>query len=235
MAIPVEIRGSRLENKEAFEERLGQLNFDRDTELNIMLAYDISKMSHNRQTRKSGERYFEHPRHVAISLIEMMGHKECTIKDPDLVTAGLLHDTGEDTALLGNLKDDPYTKWVETAEFRAGKIFGPKVAEMVVALTEPKIDREEFFSKEQAEKAYLRKLSQASPKTLLVKMADRLHNLRTLHAFSPEEQVRKIEETRGVYFPIFNRVLKDYPWEGTYLLRQIVQAIEELESALGVE
>lgn len=72
-------------------------------------------------------------------------------------------------------------------------------------------------------------LELASPKALLVKMADRLHNLRTLSGTKSEKRQRIIKETREYYLPLFHRILSDYPIEGQYMLDEMEKAMSALD------
>jgi hypothetical protein len=127
-----------IENKDSFLDRLSERQWeDRET---IMHAYDLSKIAHRNIYRDSGERYFEHPRQVALILMD-----ECKISNPAIISTALLHDAMEDTILFGSYQRLPYTEWVKIARFRIGNTFGKygeQVADMIIALTKPKVDGE---------------------------------------------------------------------------------------------
>jgi GTP diphosphokinase / guanosine-3',5'-bis(diphosphate) 3'-diphosphatase len=214
------------ENRTSFEARLiGK--FSPEDIRNIMFIYDIPKYAHGHkgQKRESGERYYEHPRSVALILLD-----ECGVTDPAIIKGALMHDVGEDTGFLGNAYYLAYPQLILEIEYRAGLIAGKEAAEIVGCLTKPTgidIDNKTANVKEEL---YRRNLNSSSPKALLVKMADRLHNLRTLGSCTLEKQQRKIKETEEFYFPLFEKVLVKYPKEGKYLLDQMKFEISKLRN-----
>jgi GTP diphosphokinase / guanosine-3',5'-bis(diphosphate) 3'-diphosphatase len=157
---------------------------DVDEEL-IRRAYVFSAMAHKDQTRRSGEPYLVHPLNVAMILAEMK-------LDESSICVGLLHDVLEDTL---------------TTKEKLVELFGEDVAEVVDGLT--KISRYAYVSKEEQQAETFRKmiLAMASDlRVILVKLADRLHNLRTLEHM-PEDRQRAIaQETLEIYAPIANRL-----------------------------
>lgn len=210
-----------IENREKFHERLKE--YREDEVKTIDFAYDLGKEAHRPQRRDSGERYFEHVRSVAIILID-----EAKVRDPDMIVSALLHDSVEDSALFGN-SNQPYSQWKETSSYRLSKVFNPRVAEMVIILTKPKVDGQELKDKEQAHHFYIDNLKASSPETILIKMSDRLHNLRSLIGNTPEKQRKTIKETREVYWPIFEQVLEKYPEQGQHLLDEMDKQMTALE------
>jgi guanosine-3',5'-bis(diphosphate) 3'-pyrophosphohydrolase len=148
-------------------------------------AYDFSARCHTGQQRMSGEPYVTHPLAVADIIADMK------LDVPSVVT-GLLHDTVEDTLTsLGEIDAS----------------FGPEVAALVDGVT--KISRLESDSREAAEAETLRKMFVASAKdirVLLVKLADRAHNLRTLAPLPVEKQRRIAQETLDLYAPLAHRL-----------------------------
>jgi len=209
------------ENRQSFVKRLEGVE-KVDQEL-IMFAYDLGKEAHRTQVRDSGERYFEHLRSVALVLID-----ECKIKNPDLIIASLLHDSIEDSPIFGN-STLAYSEWKEVSIFRLTRLFNAKVAENVIALTKPKIDGQEIKDKKEAHNFYIKNLSNSSADTIILKMCDRLHNLRSLHGTTTEKRLRIIKETEETYLPIFEKVLDDYPKEGAYLLSEMNKTLEDLK------
>ncbi|HWQ36230.1 MAG TPA: bifunctional (p)ppGpp synthetase/guanosine-3',5'-bis(diphosphate) 3'-pyrophosphohydrolase [Blastocatellia bacterium] len=157
---------------------------DADMDL-LRRAYFFSAREHRDQVRKSGEPYLIHPISVAQILAEMK-------LDVVTISTGFLHDVVEDTlTTLDNIRD----------------YFGPEVAHLVDGVT--KISNLGKVSKEEAQAENLRKMVLAMVddiRVVLVKLADRLHNMRTLQHLSPEKRKRIAQETLDVYAPIAHRL-----------------------------
>jgi GTP pyrophosphokinase len=157
---------------------------DADLDL-IRAAYVYSAQVHGGQTRRSGEPYLVHPVGVARILAQMK-------LDEASVAVGLLHDTVEDTLTT-----------VEDLE----RFFGPEIAGLVDGVT--KMSKIEFQSKEERQAESFRKMILAMSRdirVLLVKLADRLHNMRTLDPMPPEAQKRISRETLEIYAPLAGRL-----------------------------
>jgi GTP diphosphokinase / guanosine-3',5'-bis(diphosphate) 3'-diphosphatase len=212
------------ENWGTFQKRL-EIFPHRDRK-DINFAYQLAKSAHRGQMRVGKDRYFEHLRAVSLILLD-----EVNITDPSVIKAALLHDSMEDTAVFGNPLKQSYRAWVNEAWERLVLNFGDETANMVVALTKPQVDMETFHTKEEAKSFYYEGLRNAPSKTLLVKMADRLHNLRTQYETSPEQQRKKVSETRDVYLPIFAKVRTDYPLEAEYMIGEIEKELQNLEAS----
>jgi len=151
----------------------------------IRRAFAVASEAHGDQRRKSGEPYVLHPLAVAMVVAEL-GLDDVTI------AAALLHDSLEDTRLT--LED------LESA-------FGDEVAGLVDGVT--KLDRVRFDTKEAQQAATMRKMLVAMARdlrVLLIKLSDRLHNIRTVAALSPEKQARIAKETLDIYAPLANRL-----------------------------
>lgn len=151
----------------------------------VQRAYQFSAKAHEGQKRKSGEPYIHHPIEVAYILGEMH-------MDHQTLMAAILHDVIEDT---------PTAKTVITRRFGKG------VAEIVDGVS--KLDKIEFESVEKAQAHNFRKMLMAMSndiRVILVKLADRLHNMRTLDALKPEKRRRIAKETLEVYAPIALRL-----------------------------
>ncbi len=149
-------------------------------------AYEFSRMAHSGQTRKSGEPFLDHPLHVAHILADQHLDMVC-------LQTGLLHDTVEDN------------KKIDLAMI--GRHFGEHVQRCVEGVT--KLDKLRFFSKEQRQAENLRKMllfMATDPRVILVKLADRLHNMRTLDSLEPQRQREIAEETLNIYAPIAHRL-----------------------------
>ena len=155
-----------------------------DTSL-IERAYEVALGAHVGQTRKSGEPYIHHPMAVA-TIVARQGLDDVT------VAAALLHDAVEDTSIdLVDLE----------------RVFGADVSLIVDGVT--KLDRLYFDSREEQQAASMRKMLVALAKdlrVLIIKLADRLHNMRTLAALPEDKQERIARETLDIYAPLANRL-----------------------------
>lgn len=148
-------------------------------------AYGFSKRMHEGQTRLSGEPYIVHPLNVAdiLTIVE---------SDPSSIAAGLLHDTIEDTP-------------AETADLR--KTFGPVVARLVEGVTN--LHKLDFASKQEEQARNLRKMFLAmaeDPRVIVIKLADRLHNMRTLAPLPEHRQHAIAIETLHIFAPLAHRL-----------------------------
>ncbi len=153
--------------------------------LRVRRAYEMGADAHEGQTRKSGEPYITHPVAVAGILAELG-------LDAETIIAAILHDTLEDTALT---------------QERIAAEFGETVAELVDGVT--KLDKVRFSSRQEAAAESFRKMLLAMARDLrviLIKLADRLHNMRTLGSMEPESRRRIARETLEIYAPIAQRL-----------------------------
>ncbi len=151
----------------------------------IVRAYEVAKKAHEGQARKSGEPYIQHPISVA-KIVAELGLDDIT------VAAALLHDSVEDTG-------------VSVADLQAE--FGEDVAAIVDGVT--KLERIRFDSKEAQQAATVRKMIVAMAKdlrVLIIKLSDRLHNMRTLAALPAWKQERTAQETLDIYAPLAHRL-----------------------------
>jgi guanosine-3',5'-bis(diphosphate) 3'-pyrophosphohydrolase len=148
-------------------------------------AYRMAAEAHKNQLRQSGEPYMIHPLHVTLILADMQ-------MDMVALITGLLHDTVEDTSLsLEQIK----------------KEFGPEVAACVDGVT--KLSKLKLYSREERQAENVRKMLLAMVndiRVIIVKLADRLHNMRTLDALPRERQIRIAQETAEIYAPIAHRL-----------------------------
>ncbi len=164
--------------------KIRAFNPDADIAL-LRRAYEFSEVEHRGQTRRSGEPYLIHPLEVAEILADLR-------LDSVAIAAGLLHDVVEDTP---------------TSIEKVRELFGEPVAHVVQGVT--KLSGLQFASSEERQAESFRKMLMAMVddiRVILVKLADRLHNMRTLHHL-PEERRRRIaQETRDIYAPIANRL-----------------------------
>ena len=165
-------------------ERVQKYDPDANEDL-LNRAYVYAMKAHGNQTRASGEAYFNHPLEVAAILADMK-------LDDATIAAALLHDTVEDT---------------EATQQEIHEKFGPEIAALVDGLT--KIKQLDRVTKEATQAENLRKLLIAMSRdvrVLLVKLADRLHNMRTLHHVKPEKRTRIAQETMDIYAPLAGRM-----------------------------
>lgn len=165
-------------------DKVGDYATDADLDV-IMRAYVFSAKAHAGQVRKSGEPYLTHPLAVAGILTEWK-------MDVDTIATGLLHDTMEDCLVTQTDLDG---------------MFGGEVAELVDGVT--KIGKLEFRSKEEAQAENFRKMVLAMAKdvrVILVKLADRLHNMRTMQHMRADRRTAISQETLDIFAPIANRL-----------------------------
>ena len=170
--------------KSEFLEKILEYNPNYDMEL-ISRAYDIAEEMHRGQLRKSGEPYLIHPMAVAEILAEFG-------MDEETIVAGLLHDVIEDT---------PYTTEEMTRDF------GEEVNLLVEGVT--KLGSLKIENKEERQAENLRKMFLAMSKdirVLIIKLSDRLHNLRTINYMTHEKIVEKCQETLDIYAPLAARL-----------------------------
>ena len=152
----------------------------------VRRAYEFAEKAHANQKRKSGEPYFSHPCAVAVILTDLM-------LDGTTIAAGLLHDCVEDVegVTLEVIRDQ----------------FGQEVELLVDGVT--KLNQLNFASREEAQAETLRKMFLAMAKDIrvvLIKLADRLHNMRTLKFQKPERQIPIARETLDIYAPLAHRM-----------------------------
>ncbi len=173
-------------------QRMRTYLLESDLEL-IKQAYLVALAAHGDQKRNSGEAYIQHPLAVAHILVDLQ-------LDPASIAAGLLHDVAEDTKV-----------GVDALH----KQFGKDVARLVDGVT--KITAMEGRTKEEAQVGTYRKMFVAmadDPRVVLIKLADRLHNIRTLDGLSPEKQRRVAQETLEIYAPLAHRMgIWQIKWE----------------------
>ncbi len=192
----------------------------------VMEAYRYSAIAHQGQMRKSGDPYISHPVTVACILAEMH-------LDAQALMAALLHDVMEDTGVTG---------------LQLTELFGKTVAELVDGVS--KLDKIEFQTATHAQAENFRKMLLAMSqdvRVILIKLADRLHNMRTMDVMSPEKRSRIARETLDIYAPIANRLglnaiyqeLEDlsfqylYPMRHRVLLRSVKAARGNRKEVVG--
>ena len=193
-------------------------------------AYALAKYAHKGQTRKCGTRYFEHPRAVAWMFIT-----ELELPEWELIVMSLLHDTPEESFLLtphGNRK---------IARQRLNHFVGRRIARGLVLLTHGKKQSDEEYMADFYHRPWWQVWrNHDRARIVLVKLADRLHNLRTLGPVGPEKAARKIDETRRLVLPLADdlvaRAPRRYREAARYLREQIAILCEDpIQDAVPVE
>ncbi len=178
--------------EEIIDKQIENYSDNADIEL-IKKAYNMAKKEHGDQCRMSGEPYIIHPMNVAYILASLG-------MDDETVCAALLHDVVEDT----NLTNEDLAKE-----------FGESIAQMVAGVT--KLGSIRFTSIEEKQAENYRKMFLAMGKdirVILIKLADRLHNMRTLKFLTPERQIANAKETMDLYAPLANRLgIYSLKWE----------------------
>ncbi len=173
-----------METRAKFIEEITNINKNYDTEL-IGRAFDTARELHKGQLRKSGEPYLIHPIAVA-KILAQLG------MDEETIVGGLLHDVVEDTEYTREQLVEDYSE---------------EIALLVDGVT--KLGSIKFDSKEEAQAENLRKMFLAMSKdirVLIIKLADRLHNMRTLEYMRPEKKIEKSRETLDIYAPLASRL-----------------------------
>ena len=181
-----------LERYQALEDKIKEYNPSVDTK-RLYDAFNFADNAHSGQLRKDGTPYITHP----LAVAEIVADLEL---DTDSIIAALLHDTIEDT---------------EATHDDIAKRFGNPVADLVEGVT--KLTRVQYTSKEEEQMENLRKMLMAMAKdirVILIKICDRLHNMRTMNYQSPRKQREKALETMEIYAPIAHRLgMQRIKWE----------------------
>ncbi len=168
----------------------------------IIRAYCTAEDAFRHRQRESGDRYFEHLRAVALILIEHL-----RVRDHELIVVALLHDIVEDIE-----------GWTHR---RVAFEFSERISNFVWWLTKPKV--EDFRSEAERDRHYNEQLHERAPReVIIVKLADRLHNLVTMWDVSEEKRQRKILETENFYLPLAVREM--------VLIHEIESILNELKT-----
>ncbi|MBN1891388.1 MAG: bifunctional (p)ppGpp synthetase/guanosine-3',5'-bis(diphosphate) 3'-pyrophosphohydrolase [Clostridiales bacterium] len=166
---------------------------DKDESEKIRNAFVFAYKAHGSQLRRTGEPYIIHPLATTEILLDLE-------VDADTLVASLLHDTVEDTAVSLSLVEE---------------LFGSEVVQLVDGVT--KLSKLSYSSREEVQAENMRKMFLAMAKDIrvvLIKLADRLHNMRTMKHLSPEKQLEKALETRDIYAPLAHRLgIYKIKWE----------------------
>lgn len=190
-------------NRDSFAKLIGKFYPKTDIRYkDIIRAYSVAKDAFRHIPRDGGDRYFEHLRAVALILIEYL-----FVHDHQMIVAALLHDIVED---IGEWNFDRLTNE-----------FGERVSELVWWVTKPK--EAEFKNKAERDRHYHQQLHERAPRdAIVIKLADRLHNLVTMWEVSPEKRERKILETENFYLPLAVREM--------ILIHEIQAILNELKN-----
>ena len=185
-----------------------------DSEL-LPRAYDFAAAAHEGQARLDGSPYISHPLEVASILADVEA-------DPPSVAAGLLHDTVEDTSVKpGDIEEQ----------------FGPTVRSLVDGVT--KLSLANFRTREESQAHNLRKMFVAMAddvRVILIKLGDRLHNMRTIRPLAPDRRIAIAEETLQIYAPLAHRLgIRRFKWELEDLAFKTLEpgAYEEIAQKIG--
>ena len=188
--IPAVVNKSYDELLQQLEDRIKKNNLDVDMD-KILAAFVLAYGAHEGQKRKSGENYILHPVEVAEILADMK-------MDTDTIVAGLLHDVVEDTQIT--LADIEYQ-------------FGSDVKKLVDGVTKLRNLPRNFSGKVENRRKMVIAMSR-DVRVVIIKLADRLHNMRTLKFMKPEKQLEKSNETIEIYAPIAHRIgMARMKWE----------------------
>ena len=180
---------TRPPGRKAFFDRL-ETFLNEDSIAYVGRAYEFSKCGHYRQLREDGSRYFDHPKAVTWILVTEFG-----VTNWASIAVALLHDLREDTHLLSH-------RCVVDC-------FGIDVAYGLDAITKRRMPRKESLE------SYLGRIIEQSVGMMLVKLADRLHNMRTLGNCSPEKQARTARQTLRYFIPLCRLLVNMLPASST--------------------
>lgn len=170
----------------------------------IAKAYDSGKATFQHVKREGGDRYFEHLRGVTLIILIHL-----RIRDPNVIAAGLLHDSVED-----------FKEWTRE---RVALEFNQKISELVWWVSKP--DVVDYDGNEEARnRAYHANLQNAPREAVIVKLADRLHNLLTQGDTPKPKRIRKVAETRDFYLPLAEKEI--------VLIHEIEAAIDRVLAGL---
>ncbi|MFA5124417.1 MAG: HD domain-containing protein [Patescibacteria group bacterium] len=182
-----------------------------DIEL-VDFAYELGKAGHHEQKRDDGTPYIEHCKNTARIIMQELG-----IWDKDLIIAALLHDFREDAPEL-------LLRLATPSKLTA--IFGRRASSLIVNMTKPSKNDPRFKSDSERHQFYFQQLNKANPWIKLLKLCDRLHNMRTIHHCAPEKRTRKIKETIDIYLPMIAAIEQINVNFCRYLNHELREAIE---------
>lgn len=241
------------EQRKQFEAGFVEAGFKGSELERILKGFDVGAEAHKDQRRETGEPFFAHPIESALILLSLSKKKGEGLRDPNTYIAELLHDTVEDTSYWGALEEGMlYKDFVEETYWAIRKEFGPEVALMILTLSKPKIDGVEIKTASQVENIFALQLRRGRPyklalsrfekirwadslrsRILLAKLAERLHNLKTIYGQDRERIFRKIKETHEILIPICDKFKSEHPKAGyqketEYLIGSVYQEMSEI-------
>lgn len=201
-------------------------------------ALMMTELHHLGQRRQSGEPYVDHPWETVRELIDGAG----LVNEANMITAAWIHDVPEDGKRIKQPEIDPATgsapvsheKWAEETEAILVAIVGPKAAEYAMLMTRPQPDGVELFTKKEANGLYYVNLIKY-PQVIMIKMADRLHNARTLWAMPEANQRATLISTVKTYYPIFELARDEYPEAVDYFMFELEKALRPIAEELGID
>ena len=208
------MEAQEIENRESFLRRLysppGSVLFSEDEATRIEMAYDLAKLAHRWQLRKDGTRYFEHPRRVALQLLDAIELYDC-----ETIIVGLLHDGYEDSP-----------KHVNPAKVR---VLGGEGAARKLRLLS-KVPKEDYVE---------RLLKYADWMTLTAKLCDRYDNYGDLEGRDDAFQRKQTLETRDVYLPLFEHLSditpKPYKARVDCMFEKLAWMVRQRAAVLGLQ
>lgn len=203
-----------MENRDTFFDRFskppGSVLVSNEDLARIELAYALAKYAHRAQDRKDGERYFEHPRRVALCLMDGIG-----LYDAPTIVAALLHDAYEDAPQY-------------MTPTKVGIIGGPEAERMIRLLS--KVPKDGYLERLKAHGDW---------KTLLIKLCDRYDNMSSLEGSAPDFARKQTVETRDKYLPLFDHLLAIAPPQFRNSIDQIIEkvrfSVQKWSEALGLD
>lgn len=226
-----------MEYAEELEEIAEKANWSKDDIREIQNALMMAELHHKGQRRQSGELYITHPWETMKSLIAAG-----LINEPDILKAALVHDVPEDSEKMKQPEIDSktgraqksYSEWYQETWDILSVTIGPVAATYAMLLSRPRPDGIIFTNEEEANLRYRMNLV-SFPEVLVIKMADRLHNIRTLSSMPPENQENTIRSTVKNYLPIFELARERYPEAVDYLMFELEKALRSNAERLGID
>lgn len=193
----------------------------RDAHNDVFAAHTDELRLWSKSETDGKKRFFvEHPIETARTLMRL------GIYDPNVIAAALLHDAPEDSLIFGNPTGRAYSEWLSDVRTIIVLKYNAKIADMVVALTKPPtVDGIEVKTAKEADEKQIENLVNGPVESILIKMADRLHNFKTVYGMPDKKLHKKIIETEEVLFMIFEKARKKYPTQINSLMNSMKKEI----------